>query len=41
MSRTYHVEARWDSEAEVWVAESDDIPGLGAEAETMNAPPAA
>jgi len=37
MSRTYHVEARWDSEAGVWVAESDDIPGLVAEAESMNA----
>jgi len=37
MSRTYEVEARWDSEAGVWVAESDDVPGLVAEAESMNA----
>ena len=37
MSRTYEVVAHWDSEAEVWVAESDDIPGLVAEAESMNA----
>ncbi len=37
MSRTYEVEARWDSEAGVWVAESDDIPGLVARAESMNA----
>lgn len=37
MSRTYKVEARWDSEAGVWVAESDNIPGLVAEAESMNA----
>ncbi len=37
MSRTYQVEARWDSEAGVWVAESNDIPGLVAEAESMNA----
>ena len=37
MSRTYQVEAHWDSEAGVWVAESDDIPGLVAEAESMNA----
>lgn len=37
MSRTFHVDARWDSEAGVWVAESDDIPGLVAEAESMNA----
>lgn len=37
MSRTYEVEARWDSAAGVWVAESDDVPGLVAEAELMNA----
>ena len=37
MSRSYQVEAHWDSEAGVWVAESDDIPGLVAEAESMNA----
>jgi len=37
MSRTYEVAAHWDSEAGVWVAESDDIPGLVAEAESMNA----
>jgi predicted RNase H-like HicB family nuclease len=36
MSRIYEVEARWDSEAGVWVAESDDIPGLVTEAESMN-----
>jgi predicted RNase H-like HicB family nuclease len=37
MNRTYQVEAHWDSEAEVWVAESEDIPGLVAEAESVNA----
>jgi predicted RNase H-like HicB family nuclease len=37
MSRTYEAEAHWDSEAGVWVAESEDIPGLVAEAESMNA----
>ena len=37
MSRTYEVEAHWDSEVGVWVAESEDIPGLVAEAESMNA----
>ena len=37
MSRTCEVEARWDSEAGVWVAESDNVPGLVAEAESMNA----
>jgi predicted RNase H-like HicB family nuclease len=29
------VKAQWDDEAEVWVAESDDIPGLITEAATM------
>jgi predicted RNase H-like HicB family nuclease len=37
MGRIYRVEAHWDSEAGVWVAESEDIPGLVAEAESMNA----
>jgi hypothetical protein len=26
--------ARWDSEARVWIATSDDVPGLVVEAET-------
>ena len=30
----FHVTAIWDSEAEVWVATSDDIPGLVTEANT-------
>lgn len=30
------VNAIWDPEARVWVAESDDIPGLVAEAETID-----
>ncbi len=29
--------AAWDDEAQVWVAESDDVPGLVAEAETIPA----
>lgn len=33
----YEVLARWDSEAGVWVAESEDVPGLVAEAESPNA----
>jgi len=37
MSRAYQVEAHWDSEAGVWVAESEGIPGLVAEAESLNA----
>lgn len=30
------VTANWDSEAGVWVAESEDIPGLVAEAASLN-----
>jgi predicted RNase H-like HicB family nuclease len=37
MRRVYQVHARWDSEGGVWVAESDDVPGLLAEAESPNA----
>jgi len=29
----YRVRAQWDGEAKVWVAESDDVPGLITEAE--------
>ena len=29
------VHAKWDDEAEVWVAESSDLPGLVTEAETL------
>ena len=31
-----HVTAFWDAEACVWVAESEDVPGLVTEAETMD-----
>jgi predicted RNase H-like HicB family nuclease len=31
----YEVQARWDDEAQVWVAESDKIPGLITEAESI------
>jgi predicted RNase H-like HicB family nuclease len=34
-SKDIHVEALWDAEAEVWVASSDDVPGLTTEADTM------
>ena len=37
MSHVYQVHARWDSEGGVWVAESADVPGLVAEAESPNA----
>ncbi len=33
----YHVNADWDPEAEVWVATSDDVPGLATEAPTVEA----
>ena len=35
MIRTYIVQAKYDSEASVWVATSEDIPGLVTEADTM------
>ncbi len=31
----YHVHADWDPEAGVWVATSDDVPGLATEAPTV------
>jgi predicted RNase H-like HicB family nuclease len=31
------VNAEWDAEAKVWVATSDDVPGLVTEAETVEA----
>ncbi|HET6468486.1 MAG TPA: DUF1902 domain-containing protein [Geminicoccaceae bacterium] len=33
--RGYLISALWDDEAKVWVAESDDVPGLVAEAATL------
>lgn len=36
MNKVYQVLAQWDSEAGVWVAESNDVPGLVAEAESPN-----
>jgi len=32
----YEVLAQWDSDAGVWVAESEDVPGLVAEADSPN-----
>ena len=32
--KTIRVEAIWDEEAQVWVATSDDVPGLITEADT-------
>jgi hypothetical protein len=34
MSRDINVQARWDGEASVWIATSDDVPGLVVEAES-------
>jgi predicted RNase H-like HicB family nuclease len=36
-TRTLVVHAHWDDNAGVWVAESDDVPGLATEAETAEA----
>jgi len=35
MSKVYHVEARWDPEAKVWVS-SSDVPGLVIETATLS-----
>lgn len=36
-NKEYRVSAQWDPDALVWVAESEDIPGLVTEASTMEA----
>ncbi|MBI3716019.1 MAG: DUF1902 domain-containing protein [Betaproteobacteria bacterium] len=37
MNQPYYVHAVWDDEAKVWVASSDDVPGLATEADTTEA----
>ena len=37
MNKPYFVRAEWDDEAAVWVATSDDVPGLVTEAQTLEA----
>lgn len=37
MQKIYFVRAEWDDQARVWVATSDDVPGLATEAETLEA----
>ncbi len=37
MNKPYYVHAEWDAEAHVWVATSDEVPGLATEAETTEA----
>jgi predicted RNase H-like HicB family nuclease len=36
MERTYIVTAFWDADAQIWVAESDDVPGLATGATTLD-----
>lgn len=33
--KIYRIQASWDPEAGVWVAESEDVPGLATEADTV------
>ena len=35
--KTLVIHAIWDDEAQVWVATSDDVPGLATEADTVDA----
>lgn len=37
MNKPCFVRAEWDSDAQVWVASSDDVPGLVTEADTIEA----
>ena len=37
MEKPYYVHAVWDEEARVWVASSEDLPGLPTESETAEA----
>jgi predicted RNase H-like HicB family nuclease len=35
--QVYTVHCTWDADAAVWVAESDDVPGLATGADSLNA----
>ncbi|MEN9793942.1 MAG: hypothetical protein RJA17_482 [Pseudomonadota bacterium] len=35
MQKVLFIRAEWDDEASVWVATSDDVPGLATEADTL------
>ena len=37
MIKRHLVNAEWDADASVWVASSDDVPGLVTESETLEA----
>ncbi len=34
-AKLYNIQAFWDTEAEVWVATSEEVPGLATEADTL------
>ena len=34
MNKPYYVHAQWDEEAKVWVASSEDVPGLATVSDT-------
>jgi predicted RNase H-like HicB family nuclease len=34
MNKPYYVHAEWDADAAVWVATSDEVPGLATEADS-------
>ena len=36
MEKPVHIRAFWDDEAKVWVAHSDDVPGLVTEAQSVD-----
>lgn len=37
MQRPLYIHADWDAEAKVWVATSNDVPGLATEADSVEA----
>ena len=37
MKKVLFIRAEWDAEASVWVATSDDVPGLATEADNLDA----
>ena len=37
MNKPFYVHAQWDEEAKVWVASSEEVPGLATEADTTEA----
>lgn len=37
MQRPLEIHAFWDDDVKVWVAASDDVPGLATEADTLDA----